>query len=190
MTQGRDKLYQQLSQLDVVLSTHGSSLFNGFTQHVSFRRLIIDECHLVSGSQWQAIKGYRVPYVWGVTGTPFSTSPTDVASMALILGQWNDGLCLHSSAFIQERRGTQVTIENHGDFPRFVDSLRKLMIRLARLPLHACNCMRDSRWALSACRLAQVAALPPCAGTPSHNGSGVTWPLHCPNRTRRRFSST
>ena len=52
-------MYKQLNKFDVVLSTHGSSLFLGFLEQTAFHRLIIDECpHLLTGQQAACVKSY------------------------------------------------------------------------------------------------------------------------------------
>ena len=125
---GRDAMYKELSKLDVVLTTHGSTLFNGFREWTAFHRLIIDECHLLTGSN-EGIRAYDARFVWGVSGTPMSSSPTDLRFMAETLGQWTGGLNLKADTFIQTRNGPRVSVEQYGNFQRFVDKLRKIMIR-------------------------------------------------------------
>lgn len=88
----KDKIYPDLAGYDVVLTTFHSSLFTGgWLQYIQFHRLIIDECHSKDAIIWHGMAAdapghYR--FAWGVTGTPLSSSVSDLQNMAAMLGQW------------------------------------------------------------------------------------------------------
>jgi superfamily II DNA or RNA helicase len=92
----KHKIYADLPKTDVILSTHGTGLFaEGFSDHIRLHRVIIDECHdgrANVGAASPRAHGYR--FAWGVTGTPLSSSVSDLSSVAGLIGQWRGGLRL------------------------------------------------------------------------------------------------
>jgi superfamily II DNA or RNA helicase len=104
----KPKIYADLMNTDVVLSTHGTTMFTDGGHHlgkyIRVHRIIIDECHgrdaiahatsslreRATGSE--SMGGFR--FAWGVTGTPLSSSVKDLYQMADLIGQWDGGLQL------------------------------------------------------------------------------------------------
>ena len=97
----KEKLFQQLPKLDVVLSTVGQRVWGDHVKYIRFHRLIIDECH--QPQAWYSnnittFNTYDVQHIWGVTGTPLSSSVMDLKHFACLIGQWEDGLRLADKA--------------------------------------------------------------------------------------------
>ena len=93
----KESITRQLADLDIVLSTLGTELFGEayLREHIKIHRLIIDECH--QAEVWQSnnelrIKSIDALHIWGVTGTPLSSSINDLRGVAELIGQWNIGL--------------------------------------------------------------------------------------------------
>ena len=115
----KHKIYADLQNTDVILSTHGTSLFSegDYDNFIRVHRLIIDECH-GRDAIGNAVTSLRGPQcAWGVTGTPLSSSVNDLKKMAQLLGHWHGGLQLEQYAVDNALR------------PQLADVLKQLMIR-------------------------------------------------------------
>ena len=95
----KPRIYADLMNTDVVLSTHGTRMFaegsgDQMGRYIRVHRVIIDECHGrdAIGHAINSSGGFR--FAWGVTGTPLSSSVKDLYQMANLIGQWDGGLQL------------------------------------------------------------------------------------------------
>ena len=120
----KHKIYPDLMNTDVVLSTHGTTLFaegsNGrclFSKFIRIHRVIIDESHgrdAIGNAIRSLCRGFQ--FAWGVTGTPLSSSVRDLHPMASVIGHWKDGLQLGQ-------------YEENAQRAQLPDVLKRLMIR-------------------------------------------------------------
>ena len=89
-----------LRSMDVLLTTPHMSMPDGLLRNMRVHRLVVDESHLLaeSGSTTHSKLGtlsqYQASFVWLVTGTPFTSSLTQLTNQARLLGQWLDGVKL------------------------------------------------------------------------------------------------
>ena len=89
-----------LRSMDVLLTTPHMSMPDGLLRNMRVHRLVVDEAHLLaeSGSTTHSKLGtlsqYQASFVWLVTGTPFTSSLTQLTNQARLLGQWLDGVKL------------------------------------------------------------------------------------------------
>ena len=80
----QNAVLSQQENFDVILTTMGTKCL--FKHH--FHRRIVDECHQGSYGEW--MRTYS-DYSWCVSGTPFSSSLSDLQRSASFLGHWMMG---------------------------------------------------------------------------------------------------
>ena len=87
---------------------------------MKFHRLIIDECHSADvGKHIDLLQFFNVHYLWGVTGTPLSSSVADLETLARLLGHWDRASGLQLSEYAH----------HDADRSKLPAVLQKVMIR-------------------------------------------------------------
>ena len=92
----KQDVLQRIDTIDVVLMTPATSFTDSRFKAVQFRRIILDEC---ASNDYKSSNGrkwldHRSDYLWGVTGTPLTSSVRDLEVMAELLGHWSAGVQL------------------------------------------------------------------------------------------------
>jgi len=109
----KERTVKQKSELDVIVTTYDVVTRKDFDSALIFHRIIVDESHQGVRNNATYFKGQ---FVWCVTGTPFSSSLSDLSRSSHILGHWSGGCCLRDWV---NARGS----------PKVVSLLRSVMIR-------------------------------------------------------------
>ena len=118
----KENVRNNIKSYDIVITTFDSQIPDGppydLKYHMNFHRLIIDEFHQKVGN---SIKrngaSVRATNKWCVSGTPFTSSLTDLKGSAEILGHFYDGIRLES--LLDLEKGS----------PEVVTALKSVMIR-------------------------------------------------------------
>ena len=123
----KDAALQQLRDVDVLITTPHMNFPHELQAAVKFHRIVVDESHLLDAekavstipSKLEALLRFQTSNLWLVTGTPFTTSLSQLQNQCWLLGQ-------------VEFLGT-VTGQQYAYPPptneEVVSALRKLMVR-------------------------------------------------------------
>jgi len=128
----RDQAFQKLRDYDVLLTTPHITMPPAVVSNVHFHRMVVDEAHLLElhgvgtmGGKADTLNRYNTNNLWLVTGTPFSTSLSQLKTQANLLGHAYHGLKVAETWERAHRHDDKLIMDN----PDVVERLKKLMIK-------------------------------------------------------------
>ena len=121
----KESALRNLKDTDVLITTPHMN-FGELKKRMHFHRLVVDESHLLGGRGIDMPLGsvvkFSADHVWCVTGTPFSTSVSQLVEQAFLLGQLDSGINLRKLIRATSQR-------EEGSHQALVDQLRRVCIR-------------------------------------------------------------